>query len=726
MGLSSKRRGGSGSGSTHSAGSSSGGGGSNRELGRSVQRRNKDRGGTSNDHASHESSKKRRMGGRRGTASPPVLPTNSAGGSSNHHHHHPSSGNHHHSSSSNHHNDNSSSSKHKKHHHQQQQQQQKRELEPTVLARGMSSRMVGARISQHLTILNPEDTEKDLRHMEAYANACTAYGQQFFIFHNRSLVQSGHFGPVSAQGLTVSGTGPAPGGGTDTKPGGPHSPGKLSTPYNDGGTPTRPRGAAGGAGTPSRLPPPPHAGQFAMPVRIDPEEEKRVANLRKKIAASEAQREVLEAEYMSLRAHFVNESQRLKRTRQAVDGQLKLLQDLILKRGKVLALRRVRCGVAKDILACLERRAILMDMDVGDEEELSPAQAPHEREPQETAAASGAVSSKEPTEKDVSSKTSAAVAAAAMSSNNTATPVDTTKTLSKPSSTGDNDAMDIDRPATMAKPQDAAAVSSTTEQQKQQVAVAEEELADVLDVWNDIEEQLVHAEKECVNISLPQDLVPDVSMSAPPPTNGKKKYSKSSSASSSSSKEKGDTSDTNTSTSNNHKKKQRRGGGGGSGSNATSDDDSTSKKDIESDTNSTLQQHAKNVVITAGQEDGVVLWESQIMPRTPYGVPVYFSHLSGVPDKAAAYGVDGVFGSKKSTMVWLEPNLPESYNRLSMEHDKLSRLKEDAQFLAEELGKERDSNRDLQKEIIEGRKRSDEMCSLMTIMRSETEAVLNR
>jgi len=65
-----------------------------------------------------------------------------------------------------------------------------------------------------------------------------------------------------------------------------------------------------------------------MPVRIDPEEEKRLAILRKRVAASEAKREVLETEYLSLRAHYVHESHKLRRTRSAVTGQLKFLREL--------------------------------------------------------------------------------------------------------------------------------------------------------------------------------------------------------------------------------------------------------------------------------------------------------------------------------------------------------------------------------------------------------------
>lgn len=169
--------------------------------------------------------------------------------------------------------------------------ERRRFLDPSALAQGMTSRGIGARIQ--LAPLSRDEMERDLRHMEAYANACTAYAQQFFIYHNRQLVQSGHFGPAEDR---------------------------------------------------------------AMPVRIDPEEEKRISLLRKRIAASEAQREVLETEYMSLRAHYVYESQRLRKSRQNADGQIKLLQDLVKSRGTVIALRRLRVAFARDIFAALEKR----------------------------------------------------------------------------------------------------------------------------------------------------------------------------------------------------------------------------------------------------------------------------------------------------------------------------------------------------------------------------------
>jgi len=190
-----------------------------------------------------------------------------------------------------------------------------KDLDTSLLARGMTARSVGIRVANHLKVVSPSEIERDIRHMEAYGAACVSYSQQLFAFSNRELVARGHYGPAP----------PAPGM-TFTQPG---------------------AGAQNGYAQPS----------VTMPVRIDPEEEKRLAILRKRVAASEAKREVLETEYLSLRAHYVHESHKLRRTRSGVTGELKFLRDLLKRRGETLALRRVKCAVAREILASLEYRA---------------------------------------------------------------------------------------------------------------------------------------------------------------------------------------------------------------------------------------------------------------------------------------------------------------------------------------------------------------------------------
>jgi hypothetical protein len=402
----------------------------------------------------------------------------------------------------------------------------RRFLDPTALALGMTARGIGART--HLTCLTPDEIERDLRHMEAYANACTSYAQQFFIFHNRALVQSGQFGPVTAPAVASTEN---------------YVNGEAFDPF-----------------------------RRTLPVRIDPEEEKRVLLLRKRIAASESQREILETEYMSLRAHYVYESQRLRRTRHAVDGQLTVLQDLVRRRGAVVALRRVRCAVARDILAALERRtaALAQGKSLGHE--------------------------------------------------------------SKPGS------------------------------------------PDIFEVWNEIEDLLREAEKLCRAVTIPEDLALLRSDSR-----GKKKKDK---------------------------------------KNQSGDE----------------------------EEERVVSWDCRKMPAAPEAIPTLLSQMSSNPERVAAWsklktlfwkiataispdiviGCGGMFGSKHSSMCWDTASLPRSCGKMSSEHDELLRLREEAQFLQDELENERATNKGLQLKIIGKRTRNDEMCAMMTLLRSETEAVLMR
>ena len=85
-----------------------------------------------------------------------------------------------------------------------------------------------------------------------------------------------------------------------------------------------------------------------------------------------------------------------------------------------------------------------------------------------------------------------------------------------------------------------------------------------------------------------------------------------------------------------------------------------------------------------------------------------------------------MIGSKASSMCWDTASLPTSCEKMDTEHDELLRLRDEAQFLQVELEKERASNKRLQTNIIGKRCRNDEMCAMMTLLRSETEAVLMR
>ena len=53
-------------------------------------------------------------------------------------------------------------------------------------------------------------------------------------------------------------------------------------------------------------------------------------------------------------------------------------------------------------------------------------------------------------------------------------------------------------------------------------------------------------------------------------------------------------------------------------------------------------------------------------------------------------------------------------------------MKEEVELLEAELNKEVNINSSIQKDAVEGRKKSDEICAMMTMIRSETEAVVHR
>uniref|UniRef100_A0A7S2K8X8 Uncharacterized protein n=1 Tax=Leptocylindrus danicus TaxID=163516 RepID=A0A7S2K8X8_9STRA len=203
--------------------------------------------------------------------------------------------------------------------------------DPLLLARGMTSRVLGARIPE-LEPLSVEEIQKDLTTIETYNAACVQYTQQLYIYRNRlqgvsrenvqqpSTVslknQSGAAAQVTSSMAQTS---------------------SMSTPSRAGKTnkdKQRPRSAS----------------------KVDPEEEKRQNSLRKKISLSEAKREVLESQYVSLRAHYVHQCQSLEASQKHSSIVLKLLQGMAKRKANVLALKRARICLARDIVAHLQKQ----------------------------------------------------------------------------------------------------------------------------------------------------------------------------------------------------------------------------------------------------------------------------------------------------------------------------------------------------------------------------------
>jgi len=189
-----------------------------------------------------------------------------------------------------------------------------------LLARGLSARLTGA--NTPLAPLTGDEMERDLRHMEAFSNACTSYAQQYYIFTNRNNTNAKEAN--GDDGTSSSNNSQSHGQGRSVTPGGSHRGGQVPI--------------------------------IAMPVRIDPEEERRLQTLRQKIQLCEAQREIYEGQYLSLRAHYISLSKKLKGKRDDVDSRITFLQEQVKKRGRLLALQRVRIQIVRETLQSLRYR----------------------------------------------------------------------------------------------------------------------------------------------------------------------------------------------------------------------------------------------------------------------------------------------------------------------------------------------------------------------------------
>jgi len=235
-----------------------------------------------------------------------------------------------------------------------------RTLDPAMLlSRGLSARFVGANVMNAIAPLSKEEVEKDLRHMNAYYQANVAYAQHHYIFMNRDhesttgvaqpqpgVVLPGTVGAADAAG--------AAGNGADTGAAGP-SVGSGAVPGAAVASSAAP--GAGYYGRTDTIMVPP----MSMPVRIDPEEEKRLQNLRKKIALCETQREILESQYVSLRAHYVATTKELDSAAKHSEGLTVFLQAITKRRSKVLAIQRARLQIARDCMAALQSRLEILE-----------------------------------------------------------------------------------------------------------------------------------------------------------------------------------------------------------------------------------------------------------------------------------------------------------------------------------------------------------------------------
>lgn len=166
-----------------------------------------------------------------------------------------------------------------------------------ILSRGATAR--GLANVPGLSTLTRSEIDYDLRHLRAYANAVDNYQQTVYIHANPHL--------------------------------------DLQQPVSNNNN-----------------------NKTTMPIKIDPEEEKRRAVLLKTISRAEDERAQLEQEYMALRAHFVYTSQALAKATEERDRSLKILQEACTRAGRNVGCLRARLQMCRDVLACLQHRNQLL------------------------------------------------------------------------------------------------------------------------------------------------------------------------------------------------------------------------------------------------------------------------------------------------------------------------------------------------------------------------------
>jgi len=190
----------------------------------------------------------------------------------------------------------------------------------------MTGRVLGARIPE-LEPLSSNEVKSDFYEIEKLNAECTQYAQRLYIYRNRLNVST-HSSSDVTNSAHASAHITSAGNGVNANS---NSSSSLSRGSGSNGSGTAESGKNDKALT-------------------DPEEEKRTSHLRKKAAWNESKREVLESQYVSLRAHYVHECQRLEKIETHSDMSLLLLQTLVRKRAEILALKRCRNELCSDIL----------------------------------------------------------------------------------------------------------------------------------------------------------------------------------------------------------------------------------------------------------------------------------------------------------------------------------------------------------------------------------------
>jgi len=708
-----------------------------------------------------------------------------------------------------------------------------------------------------------------VRHMEVFGTACIAYAQQFFIYTNRDSVSRGVYGPVPSPSPGLLACQPGSGAGAQLGEGEEGGNDPTSRMGVDGSTeddvtmeitattypPHHPHQAPHSPTSTSHHPNnikypkpkkykhhlPPPGGGITMPVRIDPEEEKRLSLLRKRVAASEAKREVLETEYLSLRAHYVHESHLLRHARRNTDGQLGLLKELGRRRGEVLALKRVRVEVGREILEVLRWRE--ENGRVGARYGLAKEEGGKDMEVVVATTATNAITTpsttttttkEEATTSDkvpedlidiwttiearlheaelacsevqppkelflVKSSLSIARAAAGSTSTGSNTSSSATTSIVTSSSTSSSSDKHAHHPTTANTTNTKTSSSDTATALKTSLSSSTGDIDSIKNPSLSSSSTSQHSSVSSVTHPSQrrsrsplrsskegggkqhlhdQEMMDNDGSGSVSSYNGsnttKKKgggkgveHSKTDAKGNSTTgnlSSSGTTTSTggddyqnasnNTNTNTNHKGSTKSHNKRATTNNNTSTVPEESSPTTEvgdvlmsdgasatvaaittsNSTNSSSFKTKKKRSSSVSQDDTddtVIPWSCQAMPRTPYDVSVFISNLSSAPDGSAAFGCGTMFGTDDSSMIWLESNIPKpstphTSTQIQSESRKLFRLRREVRDLSETLDQDVRRNRDLQIDLIANRKRSDELSAMISMLRTETEAVLIR
>mmetsp|Transcript_21333 Transcript_21333/g.40202 ORF Transcript_21333/g.40202 Transcript_21333/m.40202 type:complete len:477 (+) Transcript_21333:2-1432(+) len=224
---------------------------------------------------------------------------------------------------------------------------------------------------------------------------------------------------------------------------------------------------------------------------------------------------------------------------------------------------------------------------------------------------------------------------------------------------------------------------------------ASDKAADLIRVWNNINAQLKEAEMACTEIETPSILAQMVM---------------------------GATADAASSNGggNNEKAKGRKRSGS-----VTSAEEATAGSNDSNPGNNNNNENGKKSksVIPSGLEPHVIPWDCMVEPQTPFDVPLLLSCLSSATDKACGFVSDK---TNPSALTWLESTLPDRTSAYDNDAEVLAKRREEVRVLEEELARESDLNTKLQEQTMASRSRSDGMVAMMQLLRSETEAVLER